>query len=94
MSFLKNIGTYATKVAKNMSSKYSEKLLDSARKSSTDPIKTASKREIQKIAELTADLIGNKIADKTATVSKSRKEFHSKTDVNEVETPKKRYVSL
>ena len=48
LSFAKYIGTYATKVAKNMSNKYSQKLFDSAEKSTTDAIKTASKRTIQK----------------------------------------------
>ena len=47
-----------------MSNKYSQKLLDSAKKSTTDPIKTTSKRAIPKTAEATGDLIGNKIADK------------------------------
>ena len=49
LSFAKNIGTHATKVAKSMSNKYSQKLLDSAKKSSTDAIKTTSKRAIQKL---------------------------------------------
>ena len=43
---------------------YDQKLLNSAKKSTTDAIKTASKRAIQKTAEATGDLIGNKIADK------------------------------
>ena len=47
-----------------MSNKYSQKLLDTAKKFTTDAIKTASKRVIQKTAEATGDLIGNKIADK------------------------------
>ena len=64
LSFARNIGTHAAKVAKNMSNKYSQKLVDSAKKSATDAIKTASKRAIQKTAEATGDLIGNKIADK------------------------------
>ena len=64
--------------AKNISNKYSQKLFDSAKKSRTDAIKTASKRAIQKKAEATGDLIGNKIADKITNISKSRKEFHSK----------------
>ena len=64
LSFAKNIGTHAAKVAKNMSNKYCQKLVDTAKKSGTDAIKTASKRAIQKIAEATGDLIGNKIADK------------------------------
>ena len=64
LSFPRNIGTHAAKVAKNMSDKYSQKLVDTAKKSATDAIKTASKRAIQKTAEATGDLIGNKIADK------------------------------
>ena len=35
-------------MGKNLSNKYGQKLLDSARKSTTDTIKTASKRAIQK----------------------------------------------
>ena len=41
--------------------KSSQKLLDTAKKSTTDAITTASKRAIQKTAEATGDLIGNKI---------------------------------
>ena len=58
---------------KTLSSKYGQKLLDSAKKSTTDAIKTASKRAIQKIAEVASDLIGNKIADKITSVSKKSK---------------------
>ena len=50
-------------ISKNLSSKCSQKILDQAKQSATDPLKTASKRAIQKIAEATGDLIGNKIAD-------------------------------
>ena len=57
LSFVKNMG-------KNLSNKYDQKPLNSAKKSTTDAIKTASKRAIQKLAEATGDLIGNKIADK------------------------------
>ena len=62
LSFAKNIGMHATKVAKNMNNKYSQKLLDSAKKSATDAIKTTSKRAIKNTAEAIGDLIGNKIA--------------------------------
>ena len=47
-----------------MSNKYSQKLLDSTKKFTTDVIKIASERAIQKTAEVTGDLIGNKIADR------------------------------
>ena len=65
LSFARNIGIYAAKVAKNMSNNYSQKLVDTAKKSATDAIKTASKRAIQKTAEATGDLVGNKIAEIT-----------------------------
>ena len=51
-----------------MANRYGQKLLDSARKSTTDAIKIESKRAIQKTAEATGDLIGNKIADKITNV--------------------------
>ena len=35
LSFTKNIGTHATKVTKNMTNKYSQKPLDSTKKSTT-----------------------------------------------------------
>ena len=61
LSFAKNMG-------KSLSNKYSQKRLDSAKKSTTDAIKTELKRGIQKTAEATCDLIGNKIADKITSV--------------------------
>ena len=56
LSFAKNMG-------KNLSNKYGQERLDSAKKSTTDAIKIVSKRAIQKIAEGTRYLIGKKIAD-------------------------------
>ena len=47
-------------ISKNLSSKSSQKLLGHAKQSATDGIKTASKRAIQKKAEATGNLIGNK----------------------------------
>ena len=40
------------------------------KKSTTDAIKTALKRGIQKTAEATSDLIGNKTADKIVELQK------------------------
>ena len=85
LSFAKNMG-------KTLSHKYGQKLVHSAKKSTTDAIKTASKRTIQKPAEATGDLIGTKIGDKITIVSKkkSAKELpNDETDV-EIVTPKKR----
>ena len=88
LSFPKNMG-------KNLSNIYGQKLLDSAKKSTTDAIRTESKRAIQKTAETTRDLIGNKIADKITSISKSTKELRkdeTKKDA-EITTHKKRYIS-
>ena len=86
LSFSKNIG-------KNLSNKYGQKLLDSAKKSTTDAIETASKRAIQKTAEATGDLIGNKIADKITSISKkSNKELPNDEKDMEITTHKKRYI--
>ena len=65
MSFAKTRG-------KSLSNKYGRRLLDSAKKSTTDALKTASKRVIQKTAEATSDLIGNKISDKITSFSKKK----------------------
>ena len=64
LSFAKNIGTHATKLATYLSTKYSQKRLCNAKKSTANAIKTASKREIQKTPQATGDLIGNKFADR------------------------------
>ena len=61
-----------------MNKKYSQKILDTTRKSTTDALKTASKRPVQKTAESTCDLISNKIADKITSISKFfSNELHS-----------------
>ena len=62
-------------MGKSLSNKYGKKLLDTAKKSTTDAIKTASKRAIQNTAEATGDLTGNKIADKIKSVSKKLKNY-------------------
>ena len=55
-------------ISKNLSSKYSQKLLHHAKQSTTDSLKTASKRVIQKTTESTGDLICNKIPDRIMKV--------------------------
>ena len=87
---------YLSNMNGNLSNKYSQKL-DSAKQLTMDAIKTASERVLQKTAKATADLIGNKIADKTAGVSKKSskisrsEELHSQNE-DEIETPKERYI--
>ena len=79
-------------MGKGLSNKYGQKLLDSAKKSATDAIKTASKRAIQKTAEATGDLIGNKIADKITSVSKKPSNNNNDEDAK-LTDHKKRYIS-
>ena len=63
--------SFAKNMVKSLSNKYGQKLLDSVKKSTTDAIKTASKRAIQKTAGATGDLICKKIPVKTASVLKN-----------------------
>ena len=56
------VKTYAINMVK--------KFLIQLKKSTTNAIKTASKRATQKTAEATGDLISNKSADKITSVSK------------------------
>ena len=80
--------------ARSMSNKYEKKLVDTVKKSATDAIKIASKRAIQKTAEATGDLVGNKIADKLISVSKkSTKKLPTIDEDVELTTHKKRYIS-
>ena len=53
--------------------KYRKKLMDTATKTAIDAAKTASKRVVQKTAEATEDLNGNKIADKITLIGKPKK---------------------
>ena len=87
--------SFAKNIDKNLSNRYSQKLLDSAKKFTTDAIKIVSRRAIQKTTEATGDLIGNKIADKTTSVSKNSKKLPKDETEEDVEltTHKKRYIS-
>ena len=43
--------SFSESIGKNLSNKYGQKLVDTAKKSATDVLKTGSKRAIQKTAE-------------------------------------------
>ena len=71
------VKTSGKNTSKSLSAKYTlgmlairQKLIDHTKQSATDALKTSSKRVIQKTAEATGILIGNKIANKTMEVSK------------------------
>ena len=59
----------ATKVG---TSKYGKKIIDTTKKQGSEFAKTAGKKIVQKSAESTGDLIGNKIADKITSLGKSK----------------------
>ena len=89
-------------ISKNLSGKYSsgmlsisQKLLDHAKKSAIDALKTSTKRVIQKKAEAIGDLNGNKIAHKITKVSKNSQQNTAETFTNEhdKEISKERYIS-
>ena len=72
--FRNNIKRYDfLKFARKSGDKYGKKLMDSVTKTGIDPAKTASKRVVQKVAEATGDLIGNKIAVKITSVGKTKR---------------------
>ena len=56
-------------ISKSFSGKYKQKLVDHPEQLVTDALKTSSKRFIQKTADATADLMGNKTVDRIIEVS-------------------------
>ena len=96
LSFAKNMGkSTGENISKNISGKYSQKLLDHAKQSVIDTLETTSKRVIQKLAEATGDLIGNKSVNTIMKVSRSSPQNSSETITNEhdKEISKERYIS-
>ena len=56
------------------------------KKTGIDPTKATSKRVVQKTAEATADLIGNKIADKITSIGKPKEKEKTK-EIEEIYIP-------
>ena len=52
--------------------KYGKTLMDTATKTGIDAVKMASRRVVQKTAEATGDLTGNKVADKITSIGKPK----------------------
>ena len=64
--------------------------MDTATKTGIDVARTASKRVVQKMAEATADLIGNIIADKITSIGKPKEKEKAK-EIEEIYiSPEKR----
>ena len=94
LSFAKNMG-------KSLRSKFGQKFRDTAKKLGTNSLKAASKNTIQKTAEATGEIVGNKIAENiTRAASKSthgdpRKLMAAKMDKLSLQLtgiPKERYI--
>ena len=67
--------------AKKFKDKYGKKLIDTATKTGIDAAKIASKRVVQKTAEATGGLIGNKIADKITSVGKTKEKTNKPEEI-------------
>ena len=72
--------------------------MDTASKTGIDVAKNASKRVVQKTAEATRDLIGNKIAHKITSIGKSKKKKEKTKETKETEEiytpPEKRQQTI
>ena len=71
LRYRKNVKGYGfLSFAWKFGNKYGKKLMNIATKTGIDAAKTASKRVVQKAAEATGDLIGNKKAHKITSLGK------------------------
>ena len=79
--------------ARKFGDKYGKKFMDTATKTRIDTTKIASKRVVQKTAEATGDLIGNKTADEITSIGKSKEKKETKKQKTFTFHQKKIYVS-
>ena len=79
--------------ARKFGDKYGKNLMNTATKTGIHAAKTAPKRVVQKPAEATGDLIGNKIADKTASIGKPKdKEKTNKAEETYIPPEKRQQI--
>ena len=81
----------ATKVR---TSKYGKKIIDTTKKQGSEFARTAGKRIVQKSAEATGDLIGNKIADKITSLGKLKNKEKETSEEEIIITPEKRQQTI
>ena len=79
--------------ARKFGNKCAEILMDPATKTGIDAAKAASKRVVQKNAEATGDLIGNKLADKITSID-NPKEKEKTNNVEEIYNPSEKNKKL
>ena len=75
--------------ARKCGDKYGTKLMDTATRTGIDVVNTASKRVVQKTAEATGDLIGNKTTDKITSADKEKVKKKKMRQINLHTTRKK-----
>ena len=78
--------------AKYFGNKYGKKLMDTTTKTGIDAARTTSKRIVQKTAEATGDLIGNKIDDKITSIDKTKEKETKKTEEIYISPEKRQQV--
>ena len=78
--------------AKNFGNKYGKKLMDTTAKTGIDAARTTSKRIVQKTAEATGDLFGNKIDDKITSIDKTKEKETKKTEEIYISPEKRQQV--
>ena len=78
--------------AKKVVNKYDKELIDTVTKTGIDAAKTTSKRIVQKTAEATGDLIGNKIADKITSIGKPKEKETKKTEEIYIPSEKRQQI--
>ena len=83
----KKIINTATKVG---TSKYGKKIIDTTKKQGSEFAKTAGKKIVEKSAEATRDLIGNKIADIVISLGKSKNKEKETNEEEIIIPPEKR----
>ena len=71
--------------ARKFGDKYGKNFMDTGTKTEINAAKTTSKRVVQKTAEATGVLIGNKIADKITSLGKPKEK--KKKEVEEIYIP-------
>ena len=76
--------------ARKFGEKYDKKLMDAATKTGIDAAKAASKTVVQKPAEATGDLTGNKIVHKITSIGKSKEKEKPKETEEIYISPEKR----
>ena len=76
--------------ARKFGDKYGKKLMDTATKTGIDAAKTAWKWVVQKTAEATGDLIGNKTADKITSLGKTKSK-EKEDETQEIYIPPENY---